>query len=360
MNSPRASLAEVAEDFQAVPVVPLLGFPGSQITRSTIKQNVFNSGVHFRSLLGLADRFQPDMLFPMMDLTLEANALGASVRYDLMAPPSVDAHLITTEEDLEGVYAVDILRDGRITAFLETMELMARYLKIMPAGYVIGPYTLASQLMGASRAAKAVIKQKDFLEKVLVFTTHVIGLYASALVEAGATAICVLEPSSMMLSPRQFEQFSGSYLTELYGRFDAIPILHICGDTTHLVDEMVATGAEGLSLDSMVDFGAVIKRVPEDVVLIGNINPVEMMLQSSPEEVYEKTKNLMAALDGHSNFILSTGCDLPEDTPFENLDAFMSAGRGVPLGIRPPAREVLVGEKDKIEDKFVSEWMKMN
>ncbi|MBN1266621.1 MAG: uroporphyrinogen decarboxylase family protein [Anaerolineales bacterium] len=352
------SLVEFIVEVGRVPIIPLLGFPGRQITNSSIKQNVFNSGVHFLSLLELVDRFQPDAIFPMMDLTLEANALGASVRYHLMAPPSVDDFLITSEEDMEKVYPVDILRDGRINVFLDTMRLMSAHFTIPAAGYVIGPYTLASQLMGASQAAKAVIKKQDFLEKVLAFSTHVIGLYARALVEAGASMICVLEPSSMMLSPRQFERFSGQYLSELFTSFDANPILHICGDTTHLIEKMVATGAEGLSLDSMVDFSAIIRQLPEDVVLIGNINPVEIMLLAKPEEVHARTRQLMDQMNGFPNFILSTGCDLPEDTPFDNLDAFMSAGSGLPLGTRPPAEKVLTAEKVAITDLFKSEWQR--
>jgi len=354
----KKSLVDFAVGFERVPIVPLLGFPGRQITRSSIKQNVFNSGVHFLSLLGLVDRFQPDAVFPMMDLTLEANALGSSVRYDLMAPPSVDDHLIDTEEDLDKVYPVDILRDGRVQAFLETMKLMSAHFKIPAAGYVIGPFTLASQLMGASQAAKAVIKKPDFLERVLAFTTHVIGNYARALVEAGASMICVLEPSSMMLSPVQFERFSGQFLTRLYSKFDANPILHICGDTTHLIDAMVGTGAEGLSLDSMVDFPVVIDQIPEEVVLIGNINPVEIMLLAEPAEVYARTRQLVEAMAGRPNFILSTGCDLPEDTPFENLDAFMSAGHNLPLGTRPSSGNLLSGEKEAIADLFQSSWQK--
>ncbi len=353
----RPTLYDFVAGFDRVPVVPLLGFPGIHTTQSTIKQNVFNHGIHFQSILGLAERFQPDVLFPMMDLTLEANALGAPVRYDLMAPPSVDGHLINSEEDLERIYIVDITHDGRINAFLETMRLMARYINLTPAGYVIGPYTLASQLMGASSAAKAVIRNKDFLHKVLVFSTHVISLYVKELEHAGAQMICVLEPSSMLLSPGQFAEFSGQYLNEIYSGFDVNPILHICGDTTHLIEAMVRTGAQGLSLDSMVDFPAIISKVPENVVLIGNINPVEILMQGTSQEVYEATARLLDEMRGHRNFILSTGCDLPEDTPFANLDAFMSAGMGLPLGVRPHEKKALVVDKPEILKKLASTWL---
>jgi uroporphyrinogen decarboxylase len=51
------------------------------------------------------------------------------------------------------------------------------------------------------------------------------------------------------------------------------------------------------------------------------------MLQGSPEKVYENTLDLRRKMKGHKNFILSTGCDLPPETPFENIEAFVKAGR---------------------------------
>jgi len=103
-------------------------------------------------------------------------------------------------------------------------------------------------------------------------------------------------------------------------------VLYICGNTTYILKAMAATGAEGLSLDTPVKLHEVIDMIP-DVVLIGNVDPVRVMLQGSPEKVYENTLDLRRKMKGHKNFILSTGCDLPPETPFENIEAFVKAGR---------------------------------
>lgn len=327
----RNALIDIIRKLGHLPVVPLMGFPGARLSKTTLKQNVFNYGLHFRSLMALAERYQPDAIFPMMDLSLEPNALGAPVRYDLMAPPSVDGDLVKNEDDLEALFKVDILQDGRVGAFLETVRLMTRYFNLIRGSYVIGPFTMASQLMGASEAAKAIIKKKELLHKVLAFSSQVISRYAQALAEAGAQIICVLEPSSMVLSPKQFEEFSGDYLNQIYKAFDAIPVLHICGSTDHLIDGMVATGPQGLSLDAAVGLPEIARRVPSEMVLIGNIHPVEVMLQMRPEEVYQDTRMLIETMEPFPNFILSTGCDLPENTPLDNIQAFINAGRGLPF-----------------------------
>jgi len=90
---------------------------------------------------------------------------------------------------------------------------------------------------------------------------------------------------------------------------------------------MCATGACALSLDSPVDLPAAASQVDPEVILIGNIDPVGVMVQQSPREVARAVRELLHSMARHSNFILSTGCDLPYETPHENIDAFMNEGR---------------------------------
>jgi uroporphyrinogen decarboxylase len=106
-----------------------------------------------------------------------------------------------------------------------------------------------------------------------------------------------------------------------------MPVYHVCGDTTHLLESFGKLGAHGLSLDADIDLAAAAERVPRDCVLMGNIDPVRVMREGTPESVREAVLRLREEMAPHSNFILSTGCDLPQDVPFENIDAFMAAGR---------------------------------
>jgi uroporphyrinogen decarboxylase len=334
------SLAQIAREHEGPLVVPLMGFPGIKINHSSLKQNEFNWGVQFWTLFELSRRFQPDGLFIFMDLSVEANALGLPVRFPLDESPSVEYPMVRTSHDLQQFYMIDVLTDGRARVYIETMRLMARHLNTMRGGYVIGPYTLAGLMMGATNAAMATLDDPDLLHEALNLATLVINRYAKALAAAGADTIAILEPSGVMLSPRQYREFSGNYtkqIIEQIDQADVVPVLHICGNTTHLMKEMVATGAQGLSLDSLVNFPEVAKSVPSDVVLIGNINPTAVMVDESPEGVYDTTRELVESMQPFPNFILSTGCDLPPETPLVNIQAFMEAGRGLPLGSMTPA-----------------------
>jgi uroporphyrinogen decarboxylase len=342
------ALIDLVQGMDHLPVVPLLGFPGVQTTNSTVRQNMFNYGLHFRSLMNLVKRYKPDALFMMMDLSLEINALGGPVRYDEFAAPSVLDHMVVDEAGLESLYKINIRQDARINAYLKTLGLMIKYFNVMPAAYVIGPFTLASHLLGASKAAKATIKNVDFLHKVLDFTVGVIKDHAAMLTEAGAEMICVLEPSAMGVSPASFDEFSKPYLQRIYEGFTTYSVLHICGNTTHLVENMALSGAQGLSLDRGTDLVAAAEKVSDKVVIIGNVPPVHVVLEQTPKDVYDFTVDLMHKMSPFKNFILATGCDLPPDTPLDNIQAMMNAGRGLPLDARPEYPDALKEDEQAI------------
>ena len=310
-------------------VAPLLGYPGARLTNSSLKQNEFNPAVHAATISRIVERFTPDVAFFMMDLSLEAGALGLSVRYPLFESPTVEEHPVKQADDLERLRVVDPLEDARIRSYIRTMELLSRSISIPRAAYVTGPFTLAGLLMGASDIAMATITDPDLVHQTVHFCTDICIRYSRALTEAGADIIVILEPTATFLSPQAFAEFCGAYVREVIASPGAAgdAVLHICGDTSHILREMCATGACALSLDSPVDLRAAASRVGHEVILIGNIDPVGIMVQQSPQEVACATRRLLDSMAQCDSFILSTGCDLPYETPHENIDAFMSEGR---------------------------------
>jgi len=324
----RSALIDIVKAHDGRLVAPLMGYPGIQLTHTSIKQNEFNWGVQFWTISELVHEFHPDIVFCMMDLAVEASALGLPVRFPLLESPTVEYHLVKELGDLEQFMACDVLKDGRAINYIETMKLMSNYLGPMPGAYCTGPFTLAGLMMGANEIALDTVLDDELVSRVLEVATSVIVRYAKALAGAGAKVIAVLEPTAVMLSPDLFRKFSGKYVRQIFRAVpECIHVLHICGNSRHLAQAMVETGAEGLSLDSVVDFPAVAATLPDDVVLIGNIHPVSVMRDGKPEDVRAAVRSLCSSMRHYSNFILSTGCDLPPDTPLENIAAFMQAGR---------------------------------
>ena len=299
--------------------VPLAGYPGVQLTKSTVKQNEFNAELQARSLYKLAEQTRPDAIFTMMDLSIEAGSLGLPVRFPVDESATVEWHPVKQVSDLDQYKVIDPIYDGRIWVFLETIRLLKHKLSMPIGTYVIGPFTLAGLMMGANDIAMATMESPEVVHATVNFCEHVIIEYAKELQRAGADMIAILEPTGVILSPQAYWEFSGRSVETIVRHLDTRTILHICGNTTHLLEKMCDTGAQGLSLDSIVNFPQIIQRMPDDVVLIGNVNPVSTMLQGTRQQVREDVTALLEAMAPYPNFIMSTGCDLPAETPIENI-----------------------------------------
>ncbi len=328
-NMHRFSLKELALTFWEEgkrPVVPLMGYPGLQLTGTNIKQNQFNHLVQFQTLSRLYDTFHPDAMFFLMDLSVEASALGLPVRFPLDDTPSVEAHPVKTLSDLDQFRKIDILGDGRVIVYLETLRHMRAAFPCPVGAYVIGPLTLAGLLVGANELAVQSILDEGFFRGVLEFTQGVVLRYARALRDAGADTIMVLEPTAVIFGPETFRKNLAPLYRELAGILDDVEvILHVCGNTHHLIPEMKRCGVAGLSLDSAVDFPSVVTE-DDDILLLGNISPVSMLCDTQ-EEIYRATFHLLEAMREYPYFVLSTGCDLPQDVPLASIEAFFKAGR---------------------------------
>lgn len=315
-------------------VAPLLGFPGVDLTGSNIKIAQQNYGEHYKVMRKLVEMFEPDLIFPLMDLSVEANALG---RYTVF--PKEESATVPKDRfsmgDIEKLREINISFDSRINGYVNTVKLMKLGLteNVLKGAYVIGPYSLAALIMGADEAAISSIAEPDKLTKLCELTVEKIHEYVNMLVTAGAEVICVLEPTAVMLGPLQFKMFSARYVKHIVDscKFSGVStIYHTCGNTTHLVNEMANSGVDGISLDSKevgVDLREIAKILTKYVLIIGNINPSGVMLRGKPEDVKKEVINLLDLMNPYANFILSTGCDLPQETPLENIKAFMEAGK---------------------------------
>jgi len=309
-------------------VIPLLGMPGVKLSKTSLKENLTSSEIQYRTLSMLLDKFQPDGIFPIMDLTVEVEALGLALDFPVNSNPSVARHPIKNIEHLKQLKTCWKGVSGRMNIFSEVIERVVKKYSLLTGGYVIGPFSMAGELMGAQETALNVILNPELVSECIDFSLQVITEYARALFNAGADTLAVLEPLAVILSPEQYKEFSLKPFKKLVSNLDNRPlILHICGNTHHLIKLMCDSGAIGLSLDSDVNFKDLKKSVPKEIALIGNLAPVDIFLRSTPEDVAKATKKLMEDMEGAENFILSSGCDIPMETPLENIQAFMEAAR---------------------------------
>ena len=103
---------------------------------------------------------------------------------------------------------------------------------------------------------------------------------------------------------------------------------HVCGDTSHMTLDLVESGCNMLSIDNRVSLKETKKLVGDKLPIVGNVDPVEVMMLGSIEDVYKAVRCCIEdAYDSPKGYLLSTGCGIPINSPIENIDALMEAGR---------------------------------
>ena len=160
-------------------------------------------------------------------------------------------------------------------------------------------------------------KCTDFIEK-----------YCLALKQTGANGVVMAEPAAGLMSNDDCLTFSSQYVKRIIDRVqddDFMVVLHNCGNTGHCTDAMVRSGARALHFGNRADMVEALKACPPDLPVLGNIDPVGIFQQASPEQVYAEVSALLEKTAPYDNFILSSGCDVPPHTPLENIQAFYKA-----------------------------------
>ena len=261
-------------------------------------------------------------------LTVEAEAFGATVDLgNRVKTPMLKAHPYSSED--EPAIPEKKKKKGRVATAIEAVKILkAEYGEEYPivAG-TTGPLTIAGHLVGTEDLLLMMITEPDTVHKFIKVTAEMEKQYIAALVAAGVDVINMSDPSAStdMLSAEMFDEFALPYTKHAFeGCGDAKKILHICGNTTSLLEHMINTGADGLSIEEKVDSAEAVNIVNGRVALVGNIGSVKPLYMGTPEECAADAARIR---DAGFN-IIAPGCGLAAETPKANIEAFVKTIKG--------------------------------
>jgi uroporphyrinogen decarboxylase len=318
------NIAQMAGGFGRRIGSPIMGAYLSTLTGTTVKQNLTDGKIMFKTIEQYVTRFKPDFVmctFP--DLAAEAEACGCKLKMPDNALPSVEVHIVQTREDLEKLTIPDPYTDGRLSVFIEATRLFDKRFTLMKTAASAGPFTLAAELMGVDIITRKIIKDPELVHDVMEYALQVVQRYNAELVKAGADSIGIAEPTCSLLSAKAFEQVVLPYLQRYVKSLPISASLHICGRAGHLAELMCKTGVSGISVDYPTDLIKLKSVVPRDIMILGNLAPVEVLMMKKPDEVRAATLEMLKNMEDVPNFGVMSGCDLPVGTPMENIKAMI-------------------------------------
>jgi [methyl-Co(III) methanol-specific corrinoid protein]:coenzyme M methyltransferase len=269
-----------------------------------------------RTILGF------DMVRVPFDQTVEAGLLGLPVELGgELGNCSVRDHTNSLDGSVPELPDFD---QGRAKAVVDAIALLRKGMGEDAAviGGVVGPYTLAGQMVGLMPLLMDSLRSPEKIRPLLDFAVKAAGEYAKRQIEAGADAICVEDMSAGLdlTSPTVFGNLILEPQQQLIESIQAPVVLHVCGGNTKILDLLFQTGAAALSLEAKTDLAAAAKG---SCSVIGGVPTVEVLLQGEPEDVRRASvESLQAGVH-----ILSPGCGIPVKTSTGNLLEMARAAR---------------------------------
>ena len=308
--------------------MPILSFPGVQIIGHTVDQLVRSGELQAQCVQAVSERFDTGAAFSLMDLSVEAEAFGAPVCYSEDDVPTVHGILIHDEAEAEALKIPEV-GAGRTGECVEGIRKACERIRNKPvlAG-IIGPYSIAGILLDLSEILLLCFDEPEMVEMILEKATAFLIQYAKAFKEAGANGICMAEPAAGLLSPTLMDEFSTPYVQKVREAVEDenfIFMYHNCGNISPLLDRIRALDMQAYSIGNAVDVEKVLKVIPEDRIVIGNIDPAGTIRSGTPEKIRKETLELLNRCGKYPNFVISSGCDIPPAAPLENIQAFFDA-----------------------------------
>ena len=308
--------------------IPIMTHPGIELINRTVLEAVTDGNVHFEAIKALDQKYPSAACTSIMDLTVEAEAFGASVNFSENEVPTVVGRLVS---DMESVAKLQIpdLTAGRIPQYLLANKLTAEYLKDKPVfGGIIGPFSLAGRLYDMSEFMLACYTEPEIAELLLEKCTEFLKSYCLELKNQGINGIIIAEPAAGLLSNDGCSEFSSQYVKKIVEAVQSdtfMVVLHNCGNTGHCTAAMLETGAWGCHFGNKIDMLQALNDCPQDVLVMGNLDPVGIFKSSTPETLRLNTLELLNATSDYPNFVLSSGCDVPPHISLANIEAFYGA-----------------------------------
>jgi len=274
--------------------------------------------------LAVHEAFDLDIVQAISDPYREAHDFGLKVEFPDDGLPLSKIPLIQEPADLHNLFPPDPSTGKRMSDRLEAIRKFREQVggEIPIMGWVEGGLAEAADLRGDTNILLDLYDRPEWMRELLEIIVEVEIVFAQAQIEAGADIIGLGDAIASQVSPPMYKEFALPYeqrIFEAIHQAGGIARLHICGNTSNIVSLMAESGADIIDVDWMVDIKSAADIYGEYPVICGNFDPVQVMLQGSPENVYQAAKFCLQ--NGGPRLISGAGCEIPALTPHQNLRA---------------------------------------
>jgi uroporphyrinogen decarboxylase len=316
-----------------VPVIAQVFGHAAVLAGVSLRDYVRDGELLARCQIQALQRYGYDTVFALMDTSVETEAVGSILAYPRDQYPYVKSYAFSGAENLEGLSVPDPRQAGRMPELLKAASILRREVgnDVLVVGCVLGPMTVAVQLLGAEMALYLAIDHPERFAALLDFAAEVAIRFGTAQIEAGAHLPIVFNPcgSPAVIPPQFFREFELPRLQKVFTALKEAGAtanwLHIAGPVVPILPHYPRCGVNIANFDYCVSAREAQQALPH-TCMDGNITPLSFV-ESTPEAIAEESFRLLDAFASRGGFILSSGCEIPPEAKPENVAAMVSAAR---------------------------------
>lgn len=327
MNSRERVLAHL--DGQAVdrlPLMPITMMFACDQVGACYRDYCTDYRVLVEGQMRTAETFGFDYVNTMSDPAREAADCGATVEYFQQQPVALveDQALLCDKKKLASLKIPDPLAGGRMHNGIKAVALLKKRLRNekIVEGWIEGPMAEAADLRGINTVMLDFFDDPEFVRDLFAFAVEMELRFAREQVRAGADIIGIGDAAASLVGPQIYDQFVWPYERQLVDGIHGMGVkvrLHICGNTRLSLRSMGKLGCAIVDLDSLTPISEAREQMGPGQVLLGNLNPVSVLRNGNVSTVTSAITECHR--QAGSRFIVGAGCEVPRDTPLENLHA---------------------------------------
>jgi len=280
--------------------------------------------------------YETDAVYVSSDNYLIVEAMGGEVKLPWDEPPALLKTAADCIEDAVKLEPLDVTK-GRIPVILEATRMLREKLGdeiFVKTCIDSAPFSAAAAILGPQTFMFGLIDEPELCHEFLELCTESVIRYGLAAAQAGAHGLAFGDSASVLINRNMYAEFALPYAKRAVAALKektGLPVFyHVCGNTRHILDLMVETGADCIEIDSMVPMALAKETANGRCAVEGNVSTIEAFYQGTPEDVTREAGAIIDLFGNRGGLILSSACEIPRHTPRENVRALTDAAMNYP------------------------------
>lgn len=327
----RFGLLVIDEVHDRVPVFPLLTSHAAVFCGVPLRRYYTDGETMAKCQLQAREFYQTDFISIFSEVGLIAEGLGSKYAY-----PEDDLPILSrpkwrsldevpkrlTEVGIPNLEFPD--SQCRFGVYFDAIDYAYEAIgdRVPILAYIPAPFTTAQQLVEPETFLLGMMESPELVNRLLRYALAAVVSFSQKVIRQGALPILV-DPlaSGSVLSPNQYQEFALPFekaVIDFWHRYDLDVVLHICGDTSRIINLMPETGADLISVDR-IQLEEALKVAGERVRIVGNFDTSDLLLGTTKEIAERVERMVLLGKTCPRGYVAATGCEVPLATPRENI-----------------------------------------